>query len=159
MKTRMFALLFVVSAMVMSCGSSKDETEVDSGAMRSVVENEMITEEPVPASRLAVLWTSGDPQVATHVCFMYTNSAKKQGWFDEVTLIIWGPSAKLLCENEELQEYIKNMKDNGVKLEACFYCAKMYGVEDKLSELGVEVKGMGTPLTDYLKKDWKVITF
>ena len=40
-------------------------------------------------SKLAVLWTSGDPDVAHRVAFMYTHTAKIVGWFDEVTLIVW----------------------------------------------------------------------
>ena len=39
-------------------------------------------------NKLAVLWTSGDPEVAEKVCFMYTLNAKKQKWFDEVVLIV-----------------------------------------------------------------------
>ena len=39
-------------------------------------------------SKLAVLWTSGDPEVAEKMAFMYTYNAKKQGWFDEVVLIV-----------------------------------------------------------------------
>ena len=110
-------------------------------------------------NKLAVLWTSGDPEVAEKVCFMYTNNAKKQGWFDEVVLIVWGPSAKLLTENKMLQEYVKTMKENGVKLEACYYCANMYGVVDQLKAMDIDVKGMGVPLSNYLKEGWNTLTF
>ena len=41
----------------------------------------------------------------------------------------------------------------------CVVCADMYGVSDSLRQLGIEVKGMGQPLSDYLKTDWKVLTF
>ena len=110
-------------------------------------------------SRLAVLWTSGDPEVATKVAFMYTLNAKSQGWFDEVTLIVWGPSAKLLSENAELQEAVVGMAGEGVKVVACKACADSYGVSEILEGLGVEVMYMGQPLTEMLKGDWKVITF
>ena len=109
--------------------------------------------------RLAVVWTSDDPNVAEKVCFMYTHNARLQGWFDEVTLIVWGPSAKLLSENKELQEKVKQMIKDGVKVEACIACANMYGVADQLKALGIDVKGMGPVLTAYLKQDWKVLTF
>ena len=110
-------------------------------------------------SRLAVLWTSGDPEVATKGAFMYTLNAKRQGWFDEVTLIVWGPSAKLLSENVELQEAVVGMAEEGVEVVACKACADSYGVAEALTGLGVEVKYMGQPLTEMLKSDWKVITF
>ena len=109
-------------------------------------------------NKLAVLWTSGDPEVAEKMAFMYTYNAKTQGWFDEVVLIIWGPSAKLTAENEMIQDYIKKMQEAGVKIEACLYCAKMYEVDEILAELGVDVKGMGIPLSDYLKEGWKTLS-
>jgi len=116
-------------------------------------------DKPVEPSRLAVVWTSGDPEVAKRVCFMYTLNAKKQKWFDEVTLIVWGPSAKLLAENKDLQAEVKAMQDAGVKVQACLACADSYGVTEPLRKLGIEVRYMGKPLTDMLKQGWKVLTF
>jgi hypothetical protein len=114
---------------------------------------------PQESSRLAVLWTSGDPEVATKVAFMYTLNAKRQGWFDEVTLIVWGPSAKLLSENEEIQAGVAGMAEVGVEIVACQACADSYGVSEILEGLGIDVKYMGRPLTDMLKGDYKVLTF
>ena len=108
--------------------------------------------------KLAVLWTSGDPEVAEKMAFMYTYNAKKQGWFDEVVLIVWGPSAKLLSENKMLQDYVKKMQEAGIKVEACMACARMYEVDGKLQELGIDVKGMGVPLSNYLKEGWKTLS-
>jgi hypothetical protein len=109
--------------------------------------------------QLAVVWTSGDSEVAEKACFMYTHNARLKGWFDEVVLIVWGPSARLLSENKELQEMVKQMIADGIKVQACIACANMYGVADQLKSLGIEVKGMGPVLTDYLKQNWKVLTF
>ena len=110
------------------------------------------------SNKLAVLWTSGDPDLAEKMAFMYTFNAKKQGWFDEVVLIVWGPSAKLLSENKMLQDYVKQMQDAGIIVEACMACARMYQVDGKLQELGIDVKGMGVPLTNYLKEGWKTLS-
>jgi hypothetical protein len=110
-------------------------------------------------SRLAVLWTSGDADVAHKACFMYTLNAKRQGWFDEVVLIVWGPSARLLAADKELQAKVKAMMELGIRVEACVSCADLYGVSATLAGLGIDVKGMGVPLTNYLKTDWKVLTF
>lgn len=109
-------------------------------------------------SGLAVLWTSGDPDVAHKMALMYTHRAKQVKWFDEVTLIVWGPSQRLLVGDKDLQAKIKAIQDDGVIVEACIACAMMYGVVDDLRNLGITVRGMGLPLTDYLKSDWKVLT-
>jgi hypothetical protein len=109
--------------------------------------------------KLAVVWTSGDSEVAHKVCLMYTHAAKNAKWFDDVTLIVWGPSSRLLAGDKELQAKIKSMMESGVKVQACVVCADMYGVSDDLRAMGIEVKGMGSPLSSLLKTDWKVLTF
>lgn len=108
---------------------------------------------------LVVIWTSGNPEVAFNVCLMYTHAAKKNNWFERVILVVWGPSAKLLSENSELQEKLKAMQNDGVESKACIVCANNYNVTDKLKNLGLDVKGMGVPLTEYLKNGYKVLTF
>lgn len=109
--------------------------------------------------KLVVLWTSGDPEVAKKMVFMYVYNAKKAGWWEEVTFIIWGPSSRLLAEDEELQGRLQDMKETGINLEACKACADQYGVSGKLEDLGVDVKYMGEPLTKYIKQNYHVITF
>jgi hypothetical protein len=34
----------------------------------------------------------------------------------------------------------------------------MYEVDGKLQELGIDVKGMGVPLSNYLKEGWKTLS-
>jgi len=110
-------------------------------------------------TKLAVVWTSGDPEVAHRVCLMYAHAATTQKWFDQVTLIVWGPSARLLAADKDVQAKIKSMIEDGVQVQACVVCADSYGVSERLRELGLEVKAMGLPLTRMLKDDWEVITF
>ncbi|MCK4749057.1 MAG: DsrE family protein [Bacteroidales bacterium] len=109
--------------------------------------------------KLAVLWVSGDRDVAEKSCLMYTHAAKRNGWFDEVVLIVWGSSSRLLAEDAELQEKVKAMKRDGVIMEACIACANMLGVTEDLESLGIDVKGMGVPLTEYLKEGYHVLTY
>lgn len=83
----------------------------------------------------------------------------KYGWWKDISFIIWEPSSKLLSEDTELQDILKKMKEEGIKLEACKACADEYGVSDKLTKLSVDVKYMGTVLTEYIKSEKHVITF
>jgi len=109
--------------------------------------------------KLVVLWTSDDPYVAERVALMYTHAAKANNWFKDVVLIVWGPSAKLIAENTKLQDKVKSMQKDGVVIEACIACSNSYGVTEDLKKLGYDVKGMGKPLTEYLKSGAKVLTF
>lgn len=111
------------------------------------------------ASKLFVLWTSGDREVALKMVFMYTYNAKKNGWWDTIRLIVWGPSSRLLSEDVELQEYLQKMKKVGVEVIACKACADLYGVSDKLAKLGLEVKYVGGDVTSMLKENWASLTF
>jgi hypothetical protein len=120
----------------------------------------LVKEKKTKPDELVVLWTSGDREVALKMAFMYTFNSKRFKWgWKNVTLIVWGPSAKLLTEDIELQEHVIDMKEKGVKLQACKKCSDSYGVSDALRQLGIEVKFMGKPLTDYLRDDnYRVIT-
>lgn len=111
------------------------------------------------SNKLAVIWTSNDPEVAEKVCFMYAQNAKKQGWFNEVVLIIWGPSVKLLAENDDLKADIAKMLEMDIPVEASLSCAQLYGVGTDLADLDIDVKPMGVPLTGYIKEGWHILTF
>lgn len=111
------------------------------------------------SDKLVVLWVSGDRDVAEKSCLMYTHAAKKYEWFSEVTLIIWGPSAKLVAGDSVIREKVLKMQEDGVIIEACIACSNMLGVTDELKDLGIDVKGMGVLLTDYLKLGYHMLTY
>ncbi len=111
------------------------------------------------SEKLVVVWTSGDREVALKMVFMYVFNAKKYKWWKDITLLVWGPSAKLLTEDKELQDYVAKMKNIGVNLLACKGCADLYGISDKLEALGVTVKYTGVDFTNYIKSETNVVTF
>jgi len=117
-------------------------------------------EAAVSTGKLMVVWTSADPDVADKVCLMYTHAAKKYGWFAEVRLVVWGPSQRLLAGDPALQAKVKEMQADGVIVEACIACATKLDLVDTIREMGIEVRGMGVPLTEALKDPaTEVITF
>ena len=125
----------------------------------AAIPNKIYGQDMDKKDKLAVLWVSGDRDVAEKSCLMYTHAAKKNGWFDEVVLIVWGSSSRLLAEDSELQEKVKTMIKDGVILEACVACANMLGVTEELKGMGIDVKGMGVPLTNYMKEGYHVLTY
>jgi hypothetical protein len=116
------------------------------------------TEEPT--GKLMVVWTSGDPDVADKVCLMYTHAAKAYGWFAEVTLVVWGPSQRLLAGDPTIQAKVKAMQNDGVVVQACVACARKLELVEELEALDIDVKGMGVPLSEALKDPaTEVLTF
>jgi hypothetical protein len=117
-------------------------------------------EDDQPTGKLMVVWTSADPDVADKVCLMYTHAAKAYGWFAEVTLVVWGPSQRLLVGDPAIQAKVRAMQEDGIVVEACIACARKLELVEELEELGIEVKGMGVPLTGALKDpDTELLTF
>jgi hypothetical protein len=110
-------------------------------------------------NKLLILWSTAEVEVAKKMVLLYGGVILPRGYWDEAHLMIWGPSAKLLAENAELQELLARVKDTGVELSCCVVCADEYGVSEKLASLGIELTHTGEFLTQALKQDWKVITF
>ena len=110
-------------------------------------------------TKLLVIWSSADRDVALRNVFMYTHNAQQQGWWKEVRLLIWGPSDELLAEDEELQKHIKAMLADGVDVIACKACADSYGLSPALEGLGVRVFYVGQALTEMPKTGWVTLAY
>jgi len=107
---------------------------------------------------LFILWTNDNLQTTEKMVFMYGRNGLRKGWWDEVTIIIWGATAALAGDNEEIRKQIKTMISEGVKFSACRACAEQLGVAEKLEALGIEVIYWGDPLTKILKSGGKLLT-
>jgi len=111
-------------------------------------------------NKLLIVWSSGEIEVAKKLVLLYGSVMLERKYWDEATIMIWGPSAKLLAENVSLQEQFKIVRDSGVTFNACVVCTEEYGVSDTLKDLGVELIHTGEMLTESLQNDdIKVITF
>jgi hypothetical protein len=107
---------------------------------------------------LNILWTTGDAVTAEKMVCMYGLNALRKGWFKAVTIIIWGASAALVAENLQLQEKIREMIAEGVKVSACKACADQLGKTADLEVLGIEVRYWGEPMTRLLKEKQPLLT-
>ena len=107
---------------------------------------------------LLILWTNDNIGTSLNMVLMYAENAKIQGWQENVTLLIWGSTAKLVSENPEIQNYIQVILGVKVRVVACKQCAENYNVVDKLENQGIEVFYTGQFLTDWIKEDKKLIT-
>ena len=103
--------------------------------------------------KLCILWTSDNIETAKNMLLMYTLKANINNWWKECNLITWGPSNKLVGESPEIQLMLKELMDSGVTVYACKRCAEEYNLTEKLENLGITVKYMGEPLTEYLKDE------
>ena len=107
---------------------------------------------------LYVLWTNDNHITAEKMVFMYTINSLLKGWWEKVTLIVWGAPIKLVSENSDIQSKVKEALEAGVHITACKACADQLGVTDDLERLGIEVIYWGVPLTEILKNNEKLLT-
>ena len=111
-------------------------------------------------NKLLIVWSSGEVEVARKLVLLYGSVMLERKYWDEATIMIWGPSAQLLATDTQLQEQFKVVLHSGVKFNACVVCTDDYGVSDKLRALGVDLVHTGEMLTEALQsEDIKVITF
>jgi hypothetical protein len=107
---------------------------------------------------LYILWTNSDPITSENMVFMYGQNALKMGWWNAVTIIIWGAPAKLVAENDTIRNRLQEMLQEGVTVSACKACADQLGVTHILEQVGIEVKYWGEELTELLKSHKTLIT-
>ncbi len=110
-------------------------------------------------NKITVLWSSGDKEVFTKLVFPYCFNSMANNWWDEVSLIVWGPSEKLAAEDDEVQKNISQLVDSNIYVCACKWCSDQYNASEKLIGIGIDVKFMGEPLTEVLRSGEKVLTF
>ena len=139
----LICLALLLSLGIFSCSSNKQTSNI---------------KEPTGKDKLVVIWSSADRDVAINMAMMYTLNSARFKWWNDITFVVWGPSAKLLTEDEKLQSYIANMLSLGITVKACKSCSDSYGVSNQLREMGITVKLMGE-LTDYLKNGRNILTF
>ena len=100
--------------------------------------------------KLNILWTTDNKKVVLNMLAMYSINSKTNKWFKDVNIIVWGPSAKLISNDPHIKTEVVDMISIGITIEACKDCCDNYEVTDKLLRLGINVKYMGEPLTEYL---------
>ena len=107
---------------------------------------------------LFILWTNADPVTANLMVFMYAeNSMRYQKW-DAITIIVWGSTTKLVAENLQIQNRIRELQELGVHFTACVTCAEELGVTEKIQSLDIDLVKWLNPLTDLLKGNKKLLT-
>lgn len=107
---------------------------------------------------LTILWTTDNKDTFFNLIQMYAANSLRHGWWDEVTVVIWGASAKLAGNDAQVQLEIMEMIQQGVKVEACKACADINGVTETLEKCGVNVRYWGEPLTEIIKTGSKLLS-
>ena len=109
------------------------------------------------SSKLLVIIATGENEKAL-TGLMYAHRTLAEGWMDEVKVIFFGPSERLLVEDEMIA---KTAKEIGAveKTIACKFISDRDGISEKIEDLGVKVDYVGTIIADLLKDGYVPMVF
>ena len=109
------------------------------------------------SSKLLMIIATGENEKAL-TGLMYASKALSEGWMDEVKVIFFGPSERLLVEDEMIA---KTAKEFGTveKPIACKFISDREGISEKIEDLGFEVDYVGTIISDFLKDGYVPMVF
>lgn len=107
---------------------------------------------------LFILWTNADPVTADLMVFMYTENSMKYHKWNQIMVIIWGATTRLVSENTEIQARIRQLQEKGVHFSACVTCAEELGVRPVLEDLQIDLVKWLEPLTEVLKTRKHLLT-
>ena len=107
---------------------------------------------------LHIIWTNADPVTSENMVMMYAKNSMLNGWWDKVTVVLWGAPQKLIFENEFVQAEMELARDAGVEFSACSSCANNLQLTEALEAEGIEVIRWGQKLSLLLQNGKHVIT-
>lgn len=110
-------------------------------------------------NELLIVWATDNKETILNLICMYAHNAKERGWFDEVTVLLWGASQQVLPADEELKAKIQELNELGVNLIACKKCSENMYVEEELEKCGIKIFYTGEFLSDWLKSGKPIMTF
>ena len=108
--------------------------------------------------KLTILWTTDNKDTVFNMLAMYALNSKNRGWWKHINIILWGASVKLVANDTQVQTEILEMLQSGITIEACQDCFENFGVASIITNLGITVRYMGIPLTEYLKNGEKILS-
>jgi hypothetical protein len=108
--------------------------------------------------KLNILWTTGNKNKVFSMLNMFASRSEKNDWWNDVNVIIYGASAKLVGTDKKVQVEIVDMISQGVNVEAFKDSCDNFGVTEKLIELGVNVRSMGKPMNEYIQSGQRILT-
>ena len=108
-------------------------------------------------NKIAVIWALKNPEVAKEMVLDNIRNFKLRGFWDQVRLVMWGPSVTLFAKDEELQSELAELKKIGVEVQICKRSTNGYDVTDKIASLKSDLFYMEDPFTEYNKEDWATI--
>lgn len=110
------------------------------------------------SKKAKILWTTDNKETALHMVCLYAHNALLKGWMDEVEVLVWGASQRLIVEDAEVRAKVEAMITDGVKVVACLKCADSLEITAPLQTCGIDVHYTGELLSSWINSGESVIS-
>ena len=110
------------------------------------------------SDKLAVILVSGDRKVL-EMGLVYAKNVVARGWMDEMKLFFFGPSEVIIATDPDLRALVAEIIEGGTIPQACSWCSDKYHVSEMLAELGCEILGIGSPVSQAIKDGFTPMTW
>lgn len=84
---------------------------------------------------------------------MYAKNAVENEWMGDIKVVFFGPSERLIVEDEDIQKYAIEISDTSDCF-ACKYLSDEDDISDEIEKLGVKVEYVGSIISDYINEGY-----
>ena len=107
-------------------------------------------------SKLLVIIASGDREKAL-AGMMYARNVIKYEWLDNVKVVFFGPSERLVAEDAEVSDKAEEIAKLTDSLACKAISDRDDGVSEKLVEIGIKVDYIGDVVSNLIKDSFMLI--
>ncbi len=100
--------------------------------------------------KILVIIATAEPEKA-HAGTMYAVNALKHSWMEDVKLILFGPAEKLLLEDPDFEELVRQFMAQERTPVACKFLSDRDGQSAALTNLGVDVEYVGPLISEAIR--------
>ncbi len=108
-------------------------------------------------SKLLIVISSGDSE-KVQAGLMFADNAGREGWMDDVRVVFFGPSERLLLEDENVRRAAREIA-RARKTQACRIFAELDDSITQLEGLGLEVVYVGEVISGLIKAGYVPMVF
>jgi hypothetical protein len=104
------------------------------------------------ADKVLVVIATGDKDKAL-TGLLYAKNALKRGWLDDVKVVYFGPSERLMVEDADVASATIEVASLG-EAYACKAISDREDISEKIDNMGVRVEYVGSIISDYVKQGY-----
>ncbi len=102
-----------------------------------------------------LLWLASGDRSKLMPGLLWGLNARRRGWVDEVRVVVFGDSERLLAADDELFDMVQQIEGTLF----CRHVAESEGTAERLEQKGANVAYVGEPIAQAIADGFTVLTF